>query len=134
MKIMKIMKKQISILFILFLIAYGCGKKNKFDVDVSDIDVTIDIKRLDQDIFQAEIDSIHKEIPRLNKKYGEFFKIYNQRIINIGSSNSKAYPDNLQAFRNDYGINDAHEKVQEKYPDLDDLDEELTRGGVGGSD
>lgn len=122
------MKKQIFILFILFLIAYGCGKKNKFDVDISDIDITIDIKRLDKDIFQVEIDSIHKEIPRLNEKYGEFFKIYNQRVINIGSSNSKAYPDNLKAFRSDYGVNEARKKVQEKYPDLDDLEEKLTRG------
>lgn len=122
------MKKQIFFLFLLFLIIYGCGKKNKFEVDVSDINITIDIKRLDQDLFQVETDSIYKEIPRLNEKYGEFFKIYNQRVINIGNSNSKAYVDNLQAFRSDYGIKDAHEKVQEKYPDLDALEEKLTNG------
>jgi gliding motility-associated lipoprotein GldB len=127
-KTIKPMKKQIALLFMLSLIIFGCGKKNKLDVDVSDVNVNINIKRLDKDIFQIDIDSIHKEIPRLHEKYGEFYKIYNRHIINIGSSNSKAYADNLQAFRNDYGINEAYNKVQKKFPDFEELEEKITNG------
>ena len=122
------MKKQIFYLLLLGLILSGCSGGNDFKVDVSDIEVQLDIKRLDQDLFQVNMDSIYEEIPAMQEKYGAFYEIYNRYVISIGNSNSKAYPDNLNAFLTDFMINKAYEAVQSKYPEIQSIEEGLIRG------
>ncbi len=120
------MRRLILLFPVLIFVFFSCSKKNRFKVDVSDVEVSVEIKRLDQDLFEIDVDSIHDEIPYLSEKYGRFYELYNHRVIHVGGSNSKAYPDNLKSFLTDYVINNVHKKVQEKYPDLDRLEEELT--------
>ncbi len=120
------MRRFFLLIPVLVLIISGCSKKNRFEVDVSDIDTSVEIKRLDQDLFNINLDSIHNEIPYLSDKYGEFYELYNHQVIRVGGSNSKAYPDNLRGFLTDYVINNVHNKVMEKYPDVNRLEKELT--------
>jgi len=122
------MKKTQILLIIFISFIYGCGQKSNLDINVSDIQLTIDIKRLDKDLFNLNPDSIHKEIPQMHSKYGEFFKIYNQRVIKIGASNSKAYPDNLSAFQNDYIMHKVNQDIEKTFPDLKNLEQKLTDG------
>ncbi len=111
--------------FIFIVIVVGC-KKDKFDVDVSDIDLKIDIKRLEKDIFTINPDSVSEKIPYLEKKYGRFFDLYNERIIQIGGTNNKAYISYLRMFITDYQMRKTYEKIMEVYPDLTELESELT--------
>ncbi|MFO8236509.1 MAG: hypothetical protein R6U04_14015 [Bacteroidales bacterium] len=107
---------------------YSCSEKNPYKTDTSGIAVNLEIKRLDKELFEIDYDSIAHKIPRLNNKYGDFFDLYNKNVIEIGGSNHKAYPDNLQAFLTDYFIHQAYEKTMELYPDLDDVEKKINEG------
>lgn len=123
----KMIKK---ILPVLLLAAFfsGCSEKNPYKKDTKGIEADIEIKRLDKELFELDFDSIAPEVPRLNKKYGDFFDLYNKNVIKIGGSNHKDYPDNLRSFLTDYFINKAYEKTMKVYPDLDDLENKFTEG------
>lgn len=122
------MIKKIVWLSLISLLLYSCSGQDPYKTDVSNVKVNISIKRLDQDLFDVELNSLHSEIPRLTNKYGSFFELYNRNVINLGSSNSKAYVDNLNGFLTDYIINQVYERTQEVYPSLDKIEMKLTRG------
>ncbi|HAN18552.1 MAG: hypothetical protein A2X13_14025 [Bacteroidetes bacterium GWC2_33_15] len=114
-------------IFCLIIIAvpYSCTKKNKFDVDISKIDAGIEIKRLDKDLFDIDLGDVKNAIPNLKEKYGEFFELYNLRVINLSNSSNPAYPDYLQAFVTDYTINKIHDKTIEIFPTITNIEDEL---------
>lgn len=122
------MMKYFLLIVFLALIINGCGPKNKYETDVSDVSADIDIKRMEKDLFDLNPDSIHSAIPELSEKYRNFFELYNKNVLNIGGSNQKTYPDNLRAFLNDYEMNRLHTRIMEVYPDLDGIGEKLETG------
>ena len=46
------MFKYISFI-IIFLLMLNCGKENKLDIDVSDIEINTNIKRFDQEFYSS---------------------------------------------------------------------------------
>ncbi len=95
--------KSTSIFIIITLISFlliSCGE-NKFDVDISNIELELDIKRLDQDLLANYPDT--PNISTLNQKYGKFFELYNQGVIAIGSSESPDYKKLILEF-NEYCV------------------------------
>ncbi|HSH51263.1 MAG TPA: hypothetical protein VK982_06035 [Bacteroidales bacterium] len=124
-KIIMIKKGAFAVITLLFLFS-GCSKKNKFDVDIDDIDIKIEVKRLDKDLFALEPNEVKGQIPYLIEKYGKFLELYSQNVINIGSPYSKAYPDYLTGFITDYTMFQVHNKVMEKFHAIDFIEEELT--------
>ncbi len=114
----------ISLLFLTVLILTSC-KSNKFDVDISDIDIELSIKRFEQDLFAIPVDSLEEGIHFLEQKYRDFFPLFNHMIISVGSSKSPGYPDLLQSFVTDYTIYQVYDRTCEIYPDLHRLTEEF---------
>jgi gliding motility-associated lipoprotein GldB len=106
----------------------GCGTKNKYETDVSDVTVDLEIKRLEEDLFGLNKDSIYNSIPELIEKYGKFFELYNKNVVNIGGSNNRTYPDKLRAFLSDYDMNRLHDRIMKVYPDLEGIRERLETG------
>ncbi len=105
----------------------GCGKQ-QYETDITGIGAEIKIKRFEQDLFSVKIDSIAAAVPGLYDKYGEFFDLFNYRIINIGGATQPAYPDYLKAFLTDFLNNEVYDRTMETYPDLEGLEEQLTGG------
>ena len=85
----------------------------------------IRIRRMDKDLFEMDLDSIRARIPWLRNRYGDFFELYNTRIINIGSSLDVTYPQYLTVFLTDYLNNEAYKSVETLYPDLSWLEGQL---------
>ena len=111
----------------LLLIISGCSQKNKFDVELEDIEVDIEVKRLDKELFELDPGTIEQKVPDLIQKYGDFLELYSHNVISIGSPYSKTYPDYLAGFITDYTMYQVHEKVMEKFPEVEFMEEELTR-------
>lgn len=105
----------------------GCAS-DKHKIDLEEIDYQIDIMRLEMDLFSADIDSINVEISRLEDMYGNFFSIFNNLIIRIGSSGSPAYPQHLIRFLTDFDIYRLQSEVKRVFPDLEKTGSELESG------
>ena len=89
--------------------------------------LNIKISRFEKDLFAVKIDSIAAYLPKLEKKYGEFFSIYNYKVIQLGSIKNPEYPDELKRFITDYYMNLDYQKVMEVYPDISDIEQGLTK-------
>lgn len=122
------MRKDIllPVFFILLVIISGCKKSDRLDADVSDIDIQLEINRLDKDLFEIPLDKTEQSIPDLASTYGEFFELYSRNIINIGSTGNKSYPEYLQGFLTDYTINMIHKEVMKEFPVITNLEDGLT--------
>ncbi len=106
---------------------HSCGSPgNKIDIEGIDIDVSI--MRLEKDLFDMSLESLPEELTGVERKYGDFFEIFNHRIIRIGSSRSSSYYQHLRRFLTDFDIYRIHSEVERLFPDLGELEEALEEG------
>lgn len=91
--------KKIIYLFILLLaiININCSN-NEFSIDVSEVNLELDIYRFDETLFMTEPQDFFYEIPKIQENYGDFFDIYNMQIIGIGRPEQKDYYNKLTEF------------------------------------
>ncbi len=89
--------------------------------------VQIKINRFEQSLFSIPIDSIAASVPRLQQQYGELFDLYNLGVIRIGAFDDPQYPARLTEFLTDSYMHGAYRKVSEKYPDVMDLETDLSK-------
>jgi len=104
----------------------ACTKNDKANIDVSDIQLSIEIKRLDKDLFEIDPGNTEVELETIIKEYGEFFEIYNFRVINLSSQYNINYPEYLNGFITDYTMNSLYVKTSEVFPDLTELSDQMT--------
>lgn len=84
-------------LLTIILFFSNCSQ-NDFDVDVSDVQLDLEINRFDIEMFSLSGDSIYYAIPKMQDKYGDFFIDYNTRIIGVGLPDQRTYFDNLTEY------------------------------------
>ena len=118
--------RPLILLIIFFLLTPIACKNDPYQVNVSHIDLNVSIHRLENDLFSLPLDSIEASIPGLTNKYGEFFDLFNYRIINIGGSDQPVYPEYLLYFLTDQLNNEVYNRVMQVFPDLSSLEMELT--------
>ncbi|MDR0714208.1 MAG: hypothetical protein LBF89_08125 [Bacteroidales bacterium] len=92
----------------------------------TDPEIKISIDRMEQSLFSIPADSVEAAIPHLRQHYGRLFELYNNRIIAIGSSVSPQYPQRLTGFLTDFHMYACYRKVMAQYPDVADLEKELS--------
>ncbi|MCX6257869.1 MAG: hypothetical protein NTW49_08250 [Bacteroidia bacterium] len=112
-------------ILILTVIITSCNH-DKFNVDVSGIRIDLKIQRFENDLFRLKSDSLCLEIPGMERKYGEFFDLYSNKIISIGGSNSREYCNKLGLFLSDAMITDDYRKCMLVFPTLDEQETKLT--------
>ncbi len=127
------MKKRILLIIGLCLavsatVFFVFSNKNPLEVDVSDIELSVEIERFDKEINQIFDENTQQNIQNLNAKYDLFFQTYNEQIIGIGSINNSSYADFLKTFLLDYAVVEASAEVEKEFADIEILNEEITDG------
>ncbi len=117
--------KKYSVYLLVILLLSACADK-KFDVDVSNININLNIKRLDKDLFDFNKENAADKIAFLSEKYGEFYDVYNYKILNIGSSGDKLYPEKLSDFIQYCKDEHITDTVWTKFDDLTAVEADLT--------
>lgn len=118
------MLKIAGFLTIVIIFTISCSMADR-EPDLEGIEVELEIRRLERDLFEIDIDDIGGQLPGIMEKYGEFFEIFNHLIINLGSPRSPAYPQYLLRFLTDFDIYRLHAEVEKIFPDLDAIKQEL---------
>ena len=122
------MNKTIKILTSAFVITtaillFSCGE-HKFKIDISNIELDIDIKRLDQDLLTNYPDT--PDIGALKQKYGRFLELYSQGVISIGSSEQPSYSRMMIEFNKYCVANGLPEKTDSVFLDFNSVHNQLT--------
>ncbi|HAM10065.1 MAG: hypothetical protein A2X04_09235 [Bacteroidetes bacterium GWF2_41_9] len=113
----------IFIFLILFLII-SC-KSGHYKVDTSGINVNIEIKRLEVDLFTINPDDIPENVSSLRKKYRGFLQLFSN-VINTGDVNDSVFSDFLVRFCTDRLNNEVYSSVMNVYPDLYEIEDKLS--------
>jgi hypothetical protein len=98
----------------------------KEDIPLSEIDVSVNINRFDDDLF-AIGDVTQEGINLLEAKYGSFFQLFSQGIIGIGNPGEEGFSDYLSSFLTDKMVTEVKQRVDEVFPNTNELNLELTK-------
>ncbi len=112
-------KKTILLLILLSVLFITSCNRNDFKIDVSGVDLNLTVNRFDVEMFNMDADSIYYFIPEMQKKYGDFFGIYNVQIIGVGLPEQKEYFNNLTDFYFYCDQMDLYGKVLDIFPPND---------------
>jgi hypothetical protein len=120
------MKIRYVIIFFILLIAPAITscKKNHYKVNTASINVKIEIKRLEMDLFTLNPDEITIKVPSLKQKYNGFLQFYSY-VINTGDINDSSFGDFLVRFCTDKQNNEVYSLTMKLFPDVKKIEDEL---------
>jgi hypothetical protein len=113
------MTKQSVLLTLIALIAItSCKEKDKFERDLGDSKLTVEIHRLDQDLFNVPEDGLEAHVAHLLQEYDKFLELYSYQIIRIGSPYHADYVNRLSQFMNHETVRLAKQEVDKTFGSL----------------
>lgn len=77
----------------------GCNRKQQIP-DIRKVKVDLKFYRFEQDLFNLDYEKISDSIQFIKNKYGEFFDIFNYKIIKIGDYEKSFLPRTIKSFYN----------------------------------
>jgi len=110
---------------ILFITLFASSCKNE-KIDLSKINVKVEVNRFDRSIFSIDTNKLQEVIPALSKKYGYFFQLFGEGIISIGKPSDPQFQNYLGKFLANEMVLNAYKNVQAKFPNMDKLNVEFT--------
>jgi hypothetical protein len=115
-----------AVCFVLSFLFTSCGN-NRVKIDVTDVKVPeVALNRLEQDIFNMDVNHIEAETEKLQKKYGAFYSIFIRSILNNGNVKDSSYAFRIKEFITDPDMKQAYADCQKQYASVDFLNAELT--------
>lgn len=110
-------------LFFIVTTMISCNRKH-YRVDISSVNVKIDIKRLEKDLFTLNPEEVAPMVPSLKQKYGGFLQLFSY-VINTGDINEPSFSDFLLRFCTDKQNTDVFALTMQLFPDVKKIEEEL---------
>lgn len=106
------------------ILMFTACNSEPLDVDISDIDIEIEMKRFDQDLFNQQ-SGIEYHIANLRQEYGEFYKNYTQLLPPLGHPDDPAHKMYLKPFIEDPSVLEVNAEIQKKYGSVKGVEEEF---------
>ena len=112
---------------LLLVTFFGC-KNDPLNVDISGIELNVEIERFDKALFSVDFDTVDRAIPVFYERYGDFFDVFNVHVINIGPASHRYYGSYLSMFVNDPANREVYEYTQNVFQDMGEINMELRNG------
>ncbi len=104
------MNRWMFVFSVLLVVFTTSCKRNSWDIDIADIKIQQNYFRFEKDLFAINKDSIWNYVPDFEKKYGNYYDLFNKGIIKIGGINQLDYADKLYYFITDPYIAEAYKQ------------------------
>lgn len=105
------------LILILSLVQFSSCKRDHYEVDTSSIEVNIEVKRLEKDLFSIDPEDIIASVPELKVKYKGFLQLFSY-VIKAGSIDDPAFGDLLLSFCTDRQNNEVYDYTMKVFPDV----------------
>ncbi len=121
MNVTKRFYKKLKYVFFLnmgLIFALTSCNRNKHDIDVSEIEVTMEWQRLDRDFLKfrkGEFEVVNRE---LGRQYGAFYDRYLRSIVGLGAKDDPALAYRVKDFVNDREVYEIFEVTDKEYQDI----------------
>lgn len=93
--------------------------RNEKKIDISNIQVTLNIERFDKDLAKVNPDSLTVQLPLLEKKYGVFYHDYFGKILALGSTDDTSYYNLVRQILSGAAYQDLQKETDSVYKNLD---------------
>lgn len=117
-----------QIIFVLLVFSLFACNKDRLMIDVSHVEVNLEINRMEQVIFNSNFDNTLKALDTLNEFYPEFMDVYLSDVIRIGGVDTKDFEKNLNLFRSDTVISQVADSVFIAFEEFGFIEEGLKKG------
>lgn len=114
-----------AFLLIFFAAFIGSCSHNPLDVDVSDIEAEVSIFRMDLELAKAKPQEIAGLNKKWHQKYGDFYEIYLNLMLQVGSPTDSITPLAMQKMLEDRTIQMIHQDIRKQFGDISWLESEL---------
>ncbi len=119
--------KNYPFLLLLLLFAASCQNDERRNIpDVSEIEVEVDIRRFEQDLFSCDTNQLASDLEALEEKYPDFSEIYFERVLR--SKDSIAAPQGHIAYMKGFlqfpPVQKLYDTTQIVFPDLESIRKE----------
>jgi hypothetical protein len=111
---------------ILFSVTIISCKRNRYKINTSSVDLKIEIRRLEKDLFSLDPGQVVKAIPDLEAEYDGFLQLFSY-VINAGDVNDPSFGENLERFCTDRLNNEVYDSVMISFPGISWLDRDISR-------
>jgi len=110
--------KNLSFIFLMAVLISACGPAEKrWDADISDVEIgKVKIHRYGKALFNLNTDSLKPELEAMANEFAFFLKTNLEDSLNL---------IRIRDYINDPKIRKLNDAVQEKYPDLSSLEQDL---------
>jgi gliding motility-associated lipoprotein GldB len=112
------------ILFLMPLALFFACKEDKIRVDVSQIQVDVNLQRIEKELFNEEL--THSKHFDLYNRFGEFYKRYVENIILAGPAEDSLTLNAIRMFTSDKEIKEVYQEVNKQFADITPLKNDLT--------
>ena len=117
-------RNSLFLLFIISLSINACQSDKGKDIpDVSDIAITVDLRRFDQALFALDTNDMAGGLPQLETSYGEFAEIFFGQILS--SKDRRVAPEGhaeyVQGFIAHPGLQKLYDTTQVVFPDMEGI-------------
>ncbi|MDX1667145.1 MAG: hypothetical protein R3350_07945 [Saprospiraceae bacterium] len=92
--------------------------------DVSGIDVNVDLRRFEQDLFSIDTTRIGQELSALEERYPEFSAVYFDRILRSRQA-PQGHEEYVLGFIQHSGVRRLYDTVQTVYPQMEEIHEDF---------
>lgn len=116
-------------IFILLLIFTFSSCKNEIPKkELEKIDINIDIRRFDKELFTMNPDTLNAGVAWFLKQYDDFFEIFAYQVIGIGRPTERFFPELLETFIRDDINRKVFDDVNRMFPDLNEYEKDFEEG------
>lgn len=106
-----------------------CGNRPQLTVDNNtELQLPAKLIRFDRELFAIAPDNLAQALPALQARYGTFFTLYSDGILNIGSPDEEGYVVMLSAFLSDPLVREAYNKADSVFANTDAINAQLASG------
>jgi hypothetical protein len=119
MRMKRTVQTAICLLYFLTILA-GCSE-NRLDVDVSGIDVEVNIERLDESWKAMTPVSFRSKHPVYIQQYGPLYQHYIEDVLQMGSVDDSNLFASIRSFVTHPDFSEVFQEVEAVYPNLDDV-------------
>tara|TARA_R110001583_G_scaffold6427_1_gene32542 strand:- start:899 stop:1897 length:999 start_codon:yes stop_codon:yes gene_type:complete len=113
-----------GLLLVMACVFVAC-QSNKLKVDVSDINMDINIERFEKQLFDLNKGG---SLEDLEKTYPRILRLYSEKVIGLGKVDNLNYSQYLNKFLNDSIMNVVANRIDSIFPNLEMQEEELEEG------
>ena len=112
------LNKQLFLSLVIVIFISSCGGKSKFEVDVSEIDLTLEINRLDQELLQADLYNLRTLNSKWFKEYDLLYSSFLSQMIQVGYPTDPMITLQLEKYLTDSITRQIADEISTVYDDF----------------